>query len=111
MIMKRLSILKSTLVAAVLCAAAFAQQTITTTTATDNGGNVSITTTAVLTTTGQRAVLGISVYQGSSTLLKSQTFCYNNYAGNCLSQTVTFPITQETVTTIMGSVSSKSVLT
>lgn len=110
--MKKLSIFGSLLaIVTLLCVSVFGQQTITTTTVTDNGGNVTIETTAI-TATEERAVLKTQTYSGSSTLLKTQLFCYNGTAeANCPTQTVTFPVLSKSVYTTQGNVTSESVYT
>jgi len=77
----------------------------TTTSVTDKSGNL---TTYVFTptslTTGTRAVSQINHYQGSTTLLRSDLFCYNNTAqSGCLTATVSHPILQKSVYTTLYS--------
>jgi RHS repeat-associated protein len=74
-----------------------------TTTVTDNGGNKTVYTFTGLTATGNaappiiQALTQVQRYQGSSTLLSTDVYCYNGASGqpsNCANAVVSEPITE-----------------
>jgi RHS repeat-associated protein len=87
------------------------------TTVTDPAGNRTVYQFSYPSTYGNVVLTMKQVYQGTSTLLEQDNYCYNNDTTHCTASTaayavVTFPITQKTVsTTPNGSLIRKSSFT
>jgi YD repeat-containing protein len=85
-----------------------------TTTVTDQGGNNTVYTFTGLTSTGNaafpvvQALTRVQHYQGSSTLLTTDVYCYNANASNCATAAVSLPVTEVDVYHTVNGMSNSS---
>jgi hypothetical protein len=77
-----------------------------TTTMKDNGGNVTAYTFSTPNTYGQAVLIEVQHYLGSSSLLKTDTYCYNNTTA--CQNPVTLPVTSVSISTTVGTQTRQS---